>query len=62
MAGISNANDEPSVPVTIYHYCGVESFFGIITDKELRLSNCRFMNDYAEHVGMIRRADEYLRG
>ena len=62
MAGTPNEDDEPSVPKTIYHYCGVESFFGIIRDKELWLSNCRFMNDYAEHVAMIRRADEYLRG
>ena len=62
MAGTPNEDDAPSAPETIYHYCGVESFFGIIRDKELWLSNCRFMNDYAEHVGMIKRVDDYLEG
>ena len=49
-------------PVTIFHYCGVDSFFGIMRDKGIWLSHCRFMNDYAEYVGVLRRARDYLNG
>lgn len=49
-------------PTTIYHYCGVDGFLGIVREKELWLSHCRFMNDYAEHVGMLRQAHEHLQG
>jgi hypothetical protein len=49
-------------PTTIYHYCGVNGFLGIVRERELWLSHCRFMNDYAEHVGILRQAHEYLQG
>ncbi|KXS42774.1 MAG: hypothetical protein AWU59_1465 [Methanolobus sp. T82-4] len=32
----------------IYHYCSMESFFGIITTKNIRLSNAYKTNDSAE--------------
>ena len=49
-------------PTTIYHYCGVDGFLGIVKNKELRLTHCRFMNDYAEHIGMLTQAHEHLQG
>lgn len=32
----------------IYHYCSMDSFFGIITNKNIRLSNAYKTNDYTE--------------
>jgi len=32
----------------IYHYCSMESFFGIFTNKNIRLSNAYKTNDYTE--------------
>ncbi len=32
----------------IYHYCGMDSFFGIITNKNIRLSNAYKTNDSTE--------------
>lgn len=32
----------------IYHYCGMDSFFGIIANKNIRLSNAYKTNDSAE--------------
>lgn len=32
----------------IYHYCGMNSFFGIVTNKNIRLSNAYKTNDYTE--------------
>ena len=32
----------------IYHYCGMDSFFGIFTNKNIRLSNAYKTNDYTE--------------
>ena len=49
-------------PTTIYHYCGVDGFLGIVRNRELWLTHCRFMNDYAEHIGMLTQAHEYLQG
>lgn len=32
----------------IYHYCSMDSFFGIIANKNIRLSNAYKANDYTE--------------
>lgn len=32
----------------IYHYCGMDSFFGIVKNKNIRLSNAYKTNDYTE--------------
>lgn len=32
----------------IYHYCGMDSFFGIVKSKNIRLSNAYKTNDYTE--------------
>ena len=37
----------------LYHYCSVETFFKIITNQTLRLTNIQYMNDSEElHHGM----------
>lgn len=54
----------PGIPLPaaepLYHYCGVESFFGILRSKTLRLSDCRFMNDYAEQRWLLDKAHRKL--
>jgi hypothetical protein len=36
-------------PKVLYHYCSTESFYGIITNKNIRLSNCIYSNDPNEN-------------
>ena len=37
----------------LYHYCSVETFFNIITNQTLRLTNIQYMNDAKElHYGL----------
>ena len=37
----------------LYHYCSVETFFQIIKNQTLRLTNIQYMNDSEElHYGM----------
>jgi hypothetical protein len=45
MVGIPSS--EP--PKVLYHYCSTESFYGIITSKNIRLSNCLYSNDPNEN-------------
>lgn len=45
MIGITST--EP--PKVLYHYCSTESFYGIITSKNIRLSNCIYSNDPNEN-------------
>ena len=40
-------------PELLYHYCSVETFFQIITNQTLRLTNIQYMNDAEElHYGL----------
>jgi hypothetical protein len=36
-------------PEVLYHYCSTESFYGIITSKNIRLCNCLYSNDPNEN-------------
>lgn len=51
----------PDKPDTIYHYCGVSGFHGILTSKTLWLSDAYFMNDYMEHRWILYRVMDRLR-
>lgn len=48
------------MPDTLYHYCGVSGFYGIITNNNLWLTDIYFMNDYMEHVWLIEKAYKRL--
>lgn len=52
--------EKSDIPDTVYHYCGVSSFYGILTSKQLWLNNVHFMNDYAEQLGFIEKAKKRL--
>ena len=41
---------EPSLMQILYHYCTVESFFAILRNKSIWLSNVNSMNDYHENI------------
>ena len=41
--------DVPDTPDTIYHYCGVSGFHGILESKTLWMNDAYSMNDYTEH-------------
>ncbi len=49
-----------AVPEILYHYCGVNAFHGIVTSKQLWLSNATFTNDYMEHRWLIEKARKEL--
>jgi hypothetical protein len=57
-----NSGDDPSakLPETLYHYCGVSAFHGIVKSKELWLSSAYFTNDYSEHKLLIDKAVKRL--
>lgn len=50
----------PKPPKTLYHYCGVAAFHGVITSKRLWLSNATFTNDYTEHKWLTSMALERI--
>jgi hypothetical protein len=60
MTDITSNATSNRVPDTLYHYCGVEEFHGIISSKQLWLSNASFMNDYMEHKWLIEKASERI--
>jgi len=47
-------------PDRLYHYCGVTGFQGILASKTLWLSDAYYMNDYTEHIWILRKAIERL--
>ena len=50
-------------PELLYHYCSVETFFQIIKNQTLRLTNIQYMNDSEElHYGLdlLEKPDEEL--
>ena len=51
---LNNKESEPKQgELTLYHYCSVETFFQIITNQTLRLTNIQYMNDSEElHYGL----------
>jgi hypothetical protein len=49
-----------AAPATLYHYCSMHSFHGIVTSKQFWLSNVFFMNDYMEHVLLVNKARSFL--
>jgi len=48
------------LPNTLYHYCGVNGFYGIVTSKEVWLSSATFTNDYTEGKQILRKAKSRL--
>jgi hypothetical protein len=56
-----NAAKEPP-PDTLYHYCGVNAFHGIISSRTLWLSNAAFTNDYMEYKWLIDKALKRIEG
>jgi hypothetical protein len=50
----------PDVPDTLYHYCGVGSFYAILTSKKIWVSHARFMNDYSEQTWFLEKARKRL--
>jgi hypothetical protein len=58
-----NICDNPSekLPDTLYHYCGIESFYGIVKSKEIWLSSADFTNDYTEGKVIAEGLKEQLR-
>ena len=52
--------DVPDTPDTIYHYCGVSGFHGILESKTLWMSDAYSMNDYTEHRLILDKAVEQL--
>jgi hypothetical protein len=54
----AEAKPAEELPEALYHYCGVEAFFGIVKSKELWLSNAYFTNDYSEHKWALEKATE----
>ena len=48
-------------PDTIYHYCGVSGFHGILTTKTLWLHDAYFTNDYTEHRLILEKAVTQLK-
>ena len=48
--------DSKNIPDTLYHYCGVAAFHGIITGKEIWLSDASSVNDYMEYRWLIDKA------
>jgi hypothetical protein len=49
MSNSSGTTTDEGYPEIVYHYCGVDSFHGIVKSKRLWLCSAAFMNDYAEH-------------
>ncbi len=54
-------NENSDFPAVIYHYCGVDSFRGILKSKELWLSDVHFMNDTTEQTHFIEISTKVLR-
>lgn len=44
----------------VYHYCSIETFFAIITNKCLRLSDLNKTNDYMEKKWTLKLIDSVL--
>jgi hypothetical protein len=44
----------------VYHYCSIETFFAIITNKCLRLSDLNKTNDYMEKKWVLKLIDKFL--
>jgi hypothetical protein len=57
---MNEPDQEPTSPDTLYHYCPVIGFHGILTSKQLWVSHAHFMNDYAEQVWFLDRARNWL--
>ena len=53
-------NSAEEVPKTLYHYCDVSAFYGILKSKEIWLSSAYFTNDYSEQKLLIDKAVERL--
>ena len=51
----------PPMPSTVYHYCTVETFFNIVKNHTLRLSDIEKSNDFMEKKWAIQKCLEYIR-
>jgi len=61
MDAIAHGNPAVESPKTLYHYCGMSGFEGIVKNKNVWLSNAFFTNDYTEHRLLIDKALERLK-
>ena len=50
-----------TLPDVVYHYCSVDTFFQIITNHTLRLSDIEKSNDFMEKKWAIRQCLEHIR-
>ncbi len=53
-------NTDKWPPETLYHYCGLSAFSGILKDKQIWLSSADFTNDYTEGKLILREAIAWL--
>lgn len=51
----------PPLPEVVYHYCSVETFFQIITNHTLRLSDIEKSNDFMEKKWAIQQCLQHIR-
>jgi hypothetical protein len=56
MSSNSVATSAIDHPQTLYHYCGVDGFCGIMKSREIWLSSAAFTNDYVEHNWLLNKA------
>ena len=57
---INKSDKEPDLPNTLYHYCGIAGFHGILTSKQIWMSHAHFMNDYSEQTWFLDKARKHL--
>ena len=50
-----------TLPDVVYHYCSVDTFFQIITNHTLRLSDIEKSNDFMEKKWAIRQCLEHIK-
>ena len=49
-----------SCPEMVYHYCSVETFYHIVNNRTLRLSDIEKSNDFMEKKWAIRQCIEHI--
>lgn len=49
-----------SQTIVLYHYCSMQSFYSIICNKNIRLSDSRCTNDYLENTWIVKTINDVL--
>lgn len=57
----SQTGPQPTLPPVVYHYCTVETFFNIISNHSLRLSDIEKSNDFMEKKWAIQQCLMHIR-